>query len=203
MPLVPMQMQSLMQLKATSEVMAGNKLPDIVSAVSAATCQYIIAFSIINSTNIVVGPGSGTQTGIITGLIPQAMSSLMFLRASSQGIAGRDLPKLFDAISFGVTTSIMTSVVVQGTVIGGGPGTGTGKIMGLVPTGLETLIMAQEIFRLISGSKIREIISSIAFGICNHIMSTGTVVLTDIGVFTPPPVGPVPIPAAPGIARLV
>jgi hypothetical protein len=196
-------MQSLIQLKAASQLMAGSKLPDIISAVSMATCQYLMAVSVVNSTNIVVGPGAGTQTGTVTGLFPQAMSALMFFRASSQGLVGRDLPKLFDAVSFGVTTSVMTSVLVQGTVIGGGPGTGTGKILGLVPTGLEAFILAQEIFRLISGSKIREIVSSMAFGICNHITTTGIVILTDIGAFTPPPVGPVPIPAAPGIGRLV
>jgi hypothetical protein len=203
MPLVPFQMQSLIQLKAASLLMAGSKLPDIVSAVSAATCQYLIASSVVNSTNVVLGPGAGTQTGTVTGLVPQAMSSLMFLKATAQGLAGQDLPKLFDAISFGVCTSIMTTVVVQGTVIGGGPGMGTGKIIGLIPIGLETLIFSQAAFRLISGSKIREIISSIAFGICNHILSVGTVILTDIGAFAPPPVGPIPIPAAPGIGRFV
>jgi hypothetical protein len=96
----------------------------------------------------------------------------------------------------------MTTVIMQGFVIGGGPGIGTGKIVGLVPIGLETLIFSQAIFRLISGSKIRDIISAIAFGICSHILSIGTVIITDIGAFTPPPIGPIPIPAAPGIGRL-
>ena len=196
-------MQNLIQLKAASDLMAGNKLPDIVSAISTATCQYITASAVVNSTNIVLGPGAGTQTGTVTGLVPQAMSAMMLLQATSQGLSGKNLPMLFDAVSFGVAISVMTSVLVQGTVIGGGPGIGTGKIIGLVPMGLQTLILTQAIFHLLSGSKIREIVSSIAFGICNHIMTAGTVVLTDIGFFTPPPIGPIPIPGAPGIGKLV
>ena len=199
MPLVPTQMQSLILLKAASELMAGSKLPDIVSAVSAATCQYLQVSAIVNSTNVVLGPGAGTQTGNVTGLFPQAMASMILLNASSLGLAGKDLPKLFDAISTGVVNSVMTSVVVQGVVIGGGPGVGTGKITGLMPTSLQGLILLQEAFKLIAGSRIRDIVSAISFGICNHIMTAGTVILTDIGFFVPPPIGPIPIPAAPGI----
>ena len=194
-------MQSLIQLKATSDLMAGNKLPDVISAISFATCQYITASSVVNSTNIVLGPGAGTQTGVIVGLVPQAMSSMMLLQATSLGLSGKNLPMLFDAVSFGVVTTVM-ACPVQGVVIGGGPGVGTGTIIGLIPTALQLLILNQAIFRLLSGSRIRDIISAISFGICNHIMTSGVVTLTDIGVFTPPPVGPIPIPAAPGIGSL-
>ena len=199
MPLIPTQMQSLIQLRASSELMAGSKLQDVVSAISMATCQYLQVSAIVNSTNIVLGPGAGTQTGNVVDLLPQAMSSMMLLNASSLGLAGRDLPKLFDAVSTGVVNTIMTSVIVQGTVIGGGPGVGTGKITGLVPTALQSMILLQEALILMAGSKIKDVASAIAFGICNHIMTAGTVMLTDIGFFTPPPVVPIPIPVAPGI----
>lgn len=202
MSLVASSMKSLILLKASSQLIAGNKLSDIVAAISSATCQYILSASTVNSTNIALGPGSGTQTGRITALVPKAMSSMMLLKAASAGLSGRDLRKLFDAISFGVVNSMKT-VVLQGTIIGAGPGSGTGKIIGLVPKGLESLILSQEYFRLISGSKLKAIVSAIAFGICNHIMTTGIVTTTDIGVAASPPVGPVTIPVAPGIGRLV
>lgn len=201
MPLFPPAMQALIQLKAASQLMAGNKLSALVSAISSATCQYILTASIINSTNIVLGPGTGTQMGRITGLIPSIMSSTMLLKAASQGLTGRDLKKLCDAISFGVINSLNT-VIMQGTVIGGGPGTGTGKIVGLVPAVLANLILVQDFFRLISGSKVRDLMSAVAFGICTHIMTFGTVIITNIGVAAPPPAGPILIPAAPGIGRL-
>jgi hypothetical protein len=182
--------------------MAGSKLPDIVSAVSGATCQYVISSAIVNSTNIVTGPGVGTQTGRVVGLIPQQMSTLMQLKAASSLITGKDFGKLCDAISFGVVNA-MNSVLLQGTVIGGGPGSGTGKIMGLIPTALTTLILAQEAFRLISGNRLRDIVSAFAFGICTHIMTVGTVTITNIGVASPPPAGTFVLPVAPGIGRLV
>jgi hypothetical protein len=202
MPLIPQTMQGLIQARGASQLLSGNKFPDVVSAVSSATCQYVLTTSIVNSTNVALGPGAGTQTGTIMGLIPTAMSSLMQAKAASMALAGRDIMKIFDSVSFGVCNA-MNSLLLQGTIIGAGPGTGTGKISGLVPTGLEALIFTQSVFRLISGRNIKDLISAMAFGICNHIMTTATVLCTDIGVAASPPVGPVPIPAAPGIGRLV
>jgi hypothetical protein len=202
MPLIAPVMQSSIQLKAASQLMSGSKLPDIVSAVSGATCQYVLASAIVNSTNIVLGPGTGIQTGTVVGLIPQQMSSLMQLKAASSAITGRDFGKLCDAVSFGVVTA-MSTVLLQGTVIGGGPGTGTGKIIGLVPVALTGLILAQEAFRLISGSKLRDVVSAFAFGICTHIMTVGIVNVINIGAAAPPPAGTVTLPTAPGIGRLV
>ena len=130
------------------------------------------------------------------------MSSLMWLKAASYGLSGRDIKKLFDSVSFGVVNTTK-SIVMQGTIIGAGPGSGTGKIIGLIPQSLEALIWAQSTFRLLSGNKLKALISSISFGICNHIMTNGVVTITDMGIVAPPPVGPVTIPAAPGIGRFV
>jgi hypothetical protein len=191
-----------MQAKGASELLSGTQFPSLVSAVSSAACQFILSTAIVNSTNSALGPGSGTQTGYIQGLIPTAMSSLMQAKAASLALSGLNALNLFDAVSFGVCTG-MSTAVLQGVIIGAGPGTGTGKIVGLVPTGLEALIFAQTAFRLISGKSIRDLISAMAFGICNHIMSSATVLCIDIGVAATPPAGPVLIPAAPGIGRLV
>lgn len=202
MSLIPSAMQGLIQLKASSKLIAGSKFPPLVSAVSKATSQYVLAASIINSTNIALGPGAGTQTGRIVGLQPSGMSLLMMGVAASQGLAGRDIKILFDSVSFGVVNSLKATLL-QGTIIGAGPGTGTGKIMGLIPSGLEALILSQSYFKLISGDKLRSMVKAMAFGICNHIMSVGTVQVTNIGVAAGPPVGPVTIPAAPGIGKFV
>jgi len=202
MPYLPSVIKSLTQLKASSKLMSGSKLPPMVAAISGAASQYILSVSTVTSTNIALGPGSGTQTGRIVGLVPSAMSSLMMLKSASLGLSGKDLKKFYDAVSFGVINAMKT-IVMQGTIIGAGPGTGTGKILGLVPIGLETLIWAQSAFRLLSGAKLRHMISCVSFGICNHIMSTAVVTITNIGVAASPPVGPITIPAAPGIGRLV
>jgi len=201
MPYSPSAIKSFIQLKASSKLMSGSKLPDMVAAISGAASQYILSVSTVNSTNIALGPGAGTQTGRITALVPTAMSSLMMLKSASLGLSGKDIKKFYDAVSFGIVNATK-SIVMQGTIIGAGPGTGTGKIAGLVPKGLETLIWAQSTFRLLSGSKLRSMISCVAFGVCNHIMSTAVVTITNIGVAASPPIGPILIPAAPGIGRL-
>ena len=202
MPLVPATMTGLIIAKASSLTIAGEKLSYFVSAISSATCQYILSASIVNSTNIALGPGAGTQTGQVVGLTPSGMSALMMAKAAAAGLTGRDIKKIFDSISTGVVNAMKT-VLLQGTIIGAGPGTGTGKILGLVPSVLQNLMRAQCALRLISGDKLGSILSAIAFGICNHIMSAGTVNVTDIGVAAGPPAGPISIPAAPGIGKLV
>jgi len=203
MPFIPSAMTSLMMMKATSQSVFGAKLLPEISAVSSAVCMYLSTAPIVTSTNIVVGPGAGTYTGKVVGVIPSAMTGLMMLKAASMGIVGRDTKKLFDAVSFGVCQTLLTTALVQGTVIGGGPGGGFGKIINLIPSSLQPLIVANMASKGLVGSKMVMLASAIAFGICTHVMTTGTVVTTCIGAFTPPPVGPIPIPAAPGPGRLI
>lgn len=187
--------------KAASQLISGAVMPALVSAISSATSQYLLSYGIVNSTNNVLGPGAGSQFGRIEGLSPTLMANMMKSKANFQGIAGKDLYKLCSAISFGVVNSLK-AVVIQGSVIGGGPGIGTGKITGLVPSALTGFILAQEAFRLLGGSKLSAITSAIAFGICTHIMTTGVVNITNVGAAAPPPAGTVIIPVAPGIGRL-
>lgn len=192
MPLFSPVMSTAMILKGSSQLLGGAKFPDIVSAMSKATCSYLMSSATVLSTNYVVGPGSGMFTGKIVGLSGSLMSNMMVLSAASKGLGGRDIKKLMDSVAFGVVSSV-NLVMVQGTVIGGGPGTGIGKIIGLVPSVLQVLILANLAGKILIGSQSHRLISAISTGICTHIMSTGTVTSTCVGVFTPPPVGPVPV----------
>jgi hypothetical protein len=130
------------------------------------------------------------------------MSQMMLLKAASMALAGKDISKLFESVSFGIVQG-MKPVMAQGTVIGGGPGTGTGKILGLVPAALSGIIVAMASVRLLAGRDIAKLASAIAFGVCTHILAKGTVKLTCVGAFAGPPAGPVMIPAAPAIGRLI
>ena len=141
MPFVPQVMTGYMMAKAASRIMGGSKLYPEFSALSSAICSYLSIAPVVVSTNIVTGPGAGTYTGRIVGVIPSIMSNLMFLKMSSRGLIGRDSRKLFDAVSFGVCQVMLTTVFAQGVVIGGGPGTGQGKIVGLVPSILQGIIL--------------------------------------------------------------
>lgn len=199
MPLNTTFTQSSIQLRMFSQLLNGNSLPAVVSCISKSTCQYLMLASTVPSTNMALGPGAGTQTGRIYGLTPGGMSTMMSLRAAPTGIAGKEAKKFFDAVSFGVVLSLNT-VIVQGSVIGAGAGTGIGKVVGLVPSALELLMLGQMLIKFILGKNNRALASSVAFGICSHIMSAGTVMLTDMGAAAPPPAGPVPL-IAPGFGR--
>ena len=203
MPFVSPAMSGLMMAKGLSAQMTGSKFQPIVSAVSSAVCSYLPMAPIVMGTNVVVGPGAGTYIGRIIGAVPSAMSSLMLAKAALSGISGRDTKKLFDAVSFGVCQTLLTTAMSQGSVIGGGPGAGQGKILNLVPTVLQALIMAQMAGKQLMGSKTMAIVGAMAFGICMHVMSSATVVTTCIGAAAGPPAGPVPVPTAPGIGRII
>ena len=176
-------------------LLSGDKLPSFVSAVSNATAAYVMSVGTSNPTCVVLGPGAGTFNGTIKGLTPIGMSGQMSLLAAPQGLAGRDIKKLFDSVSFGVVQAMKT-VVVTGTVIGGGPGTGQGKVLGVVGKGLESQILAMEAVKLVSGDKLRSLVSCIAGGIANHITQAAIVTATCVGAFAGPPAGPVTLPAA-------
>jgi hypothetical protein len=203
MPFIPPTQTGFMVAKGASTAMFGAKFVPFVNAISTAACQYLMAAPIVMSTNVVLGPGAGTFVGKIVGVVPSAMTSLMMVKAASSMLVGRDTQKLFDAVSFGVCNTLLTTAISQGSVIGGGPGAGQGKIVNLVPSALQGLIMAQLAGVTILGQKTIQLIDAMAFGICTHIMTAGTVMTTCIGFASPPPVGPIVIPAAPGPGRLM
>ena len=203
MPFVPVTMTGLMTLKGASTGLLGTQFMPLVNATSTAVCTYLSTVPVVLTTNAVVGPGAGTYTGKVVGCLPDAMTSLMMIKAASSGLTGKDMFKLFSAVSFGVCTTLLTTALVQGAVIGGGPGVGQGKIIGLVPTALTGLIMLNMAGKLIAGTQTLQLADAISFGVCTHIMTVGTVMTVCIGAFTPPPIGPIPIPAAPGPGRLI
>ena len=202
MPLIPAAMSGLMVAEGSSLAISGSKFSTTVFGISTAASAYIIAAATVTGTNVVLGAGAGTFVGRIMGLSPVIMSGLMNLRAAASGIMGKDIFKLFTAVSFGVVNSL-NSVVAQGTIVGGGPGSGSARIYGLIPIVLQGIIMAQLGAVSIIGEKTMDIASAMAFGICNHVMTSGTIMTICIGSFTPPPVGPVTLPAASGFGRLV
>jgi hypothetical protein len=201
MPLVPASIMGLAQSKASSLTLSGDKLQPLVSAIANATAAFIMSSGTSNPTCTVLGPGAGTFTGQIIGLTPSGMSGQMKLLASPQGLTGRDIGKLFDSISFGVVQA-MKSVIVIGAVVGGGPGIGQGKVLGIVAKGLEAQILGMESVKVIGGDKLRPLVSCIAGGICNHITQAATVMATCVGAFAGPPAGPVTIPGAPATGKL-
>lgn len=202
MPIVSTAISSSATLKASSTEIVGRDMRKMASAVAMATTQFILTNAVVVSTNVVVGPGAGTSTGTLQGMVPSALSALMVQIGAGFIMVGRDVKKFFDAISFGIVQG-MKPAIAQGAVIGGGPGTGTGNIVGLTPAVLTPLIMAQFGSKLIVGTNSLQMASIISTAVCTYFSTTVKVQNTDIGVFTPPPIGPVTIPAAPGIGKLV
>ena len=119
------------------------------------------------------------------------------------GLMGKETSNFFNAISFGVCNTIMTSGLAQGAVIGGEPGAGIGNLSGLVPNVLAGLIMNQLAAVGIVGTHTLQLVTAISFGICTYLMTSVVITTACIGTVMPPPAGPVCIPAAPGLGSLI
>lgn len=202
MPLPPPLMSSQMVAKGTLLRLTGSKYSSLVGQISKAASSYILASSIVISTNKVVGPGAGTYVGRLSGVNANAMSQKMKQKATLKQLTGKDIGKLFDAISFGVVNTLKVAVS-QGSVVGGGPGSGSGRIQGLIPSALQPIITNLLRGTLINGEKLDSLSNAIATGICNHITQSARINTTCIGAAAGPPAGPVTVPAAPGPGRLV
>lgn len=201
MPIIPTFMSSQSQLTGTGLGLVGSKFSSLVKAVSNAVATYIVSAAVVQGTNQVTGPGAGTHTGTISGITGPGMSSLMKTKATLLGLVGSKIGTLFDALSAGIVASVKQGIA-QGSVVGGGPGIGTAKIMYLQPTVLSKQIQAQMIAMGLVGEKAGSLADAIAFGVVQHIQSAATVQTTCIGAFAGPPAGPVLVPAAPSIGVL-
>ena len=199
MPIQPSSgMSNLILTRAAGFLLGGQKMKPIVDSISSACVQYFLASFRANTVNNVLGPGSGTSVGTVTGIFPTGMASQIkrmaeFLRVGG----GSHSDRFFNAVSFGVVQALNTATM-NGIVIGGGPGSGYGKVFGLSGSALKPLILNRLSFKVGRGSKADLIFTAVSSGICNYLNSSASINNVCIGTFSPPPVGPVPIPSAPG-----
>jgi len=181
MPFSASKMTEYILAKASQSKMGGQKMQPMISAVSSAVCSYLPKAAEVSSTNLVLGPGNGTYRGTLTGCSPSTMGSLMASKGQSQGLSSQEIKKFFNAISFGVCQILSGSVTAQGNVIGGGKGSGQGKITSLSQSELQQRILSFLKGKKFLGGKTEALASAISFGICNHIMGDIKVLTTCTG----------------------
>jgi len=201
MALVNTAAAALILANESSKSFTGKNDKDISSAVANALVTYALSTpNLINFTcSGVVGPVGQVVSLVIGPIVPAAMANLMYIKALSLGLKGKNILQLFQAISTGVSTHFQTAQV-SGTTAGLAVGTGTGKFLNLVENNVYNLLKLNFLGKVIKGKNSGHIGQCIAFGFTNHMKQSPTVTVVVTGAIAPvSPAGPVAITGIPTV----
>jgi len=146
-----------------------------------------------------VGPVGSVTNVSVQGIVPTVMQSLMTVKGASSGFSGRDLNKLSQAISNGISIQLMT-MMLTGTTAGLAIGAGTATLTGINSTVLGSLLKAAFASVGFTGRDMLKLADMISSGVVQHLQTSASFAVIATGAIAPtPPTGPVPIAGIPTI----
>lgn len=180
--------------------MTGRNTVDISGAIGSAVSQYLILPNIVSCVlNGVAGPIGNVNSIAVIGIVPKVMSNMMYSKAITKNMDGRDLKSFFDAISTGLSQVFLT-MFLTGTATGIAVGSGIGRFNLLSENMLSKLLYSFMLSKKMTGRDTIKLCDSISFGIVNHLKTSVTFTLSVVGAVAPvPPVGPVPVIGIPAV----
>jgi len=186
--------------------MKGRDATKLASAVGTAVGNYVITPNLMSATlSGVAGPVGTVQSVAVAGFEPNSMSSLMYTKALTPGIklTGRDIGKLFIAVSTGLV-QVLSTMIVTGTAAGIATGAGVGFFTKLSEPALTNLINAQMKLKGFTGRDTGKLAQCISYGLVTQMSTIVKVTLTSAGAVAPvPPVGPVAVAGIPTVFNKV
>ena len=146
-----------------------------------------------------VGPVGSVNSLAVAGIVPTVMSGFIKAKGAQNGFSGRDMTKLADAVSNGVSQVLMT-MILSGSAVGIAIGAGTAKFVGLDSNVLGGLIKAQLAGLGFTGRDMVKLADMVATGVVTHLQTSATFSVIATGAIAPvPPVGPLAIAGIPTI----
>jgi len=174
--------------------LTGDDFSNLASALSEACATHFITPNTVTITlqGSAAGPGTVSSTGPISGIDPSSMSSAIISQLSSLGMTGSLMSNQCLAISQGIVKNFML-MGVTGLAAGVGIGSGTGKVVGLNPSALKSLLVSMMSARGLVGTDTTRWATGISNGICLYLNTAAIIpVAVSVGAVIPPPTGPVP-----------
>lgn len=192
MPFNTAQAISGMVQSAISSGTAGPTWPTISSIIANACASVFIlpgTVSVGPVAGSAPGPGILTSGSPIVGVEPAGMASFISQAWASSGLASTHSYQVALNIATGITQAL-PSMVVTGTIIGVGPGTGPGKIVGINAVALGNAILSGFTSAgLVNPRSTPQWCTSLGYGIANYINTFATIpVIVSAGPATIPPV---------------
>lgn len=180
--------------------LTGRDTGKLASAAGNAVFTHVVVPNV--STASVTGTAGPLGTIIhvaVVGIVPVVMSGIMKTKAASFGWSGRDMGKLFTAISNGLSISL-SAMQLTGTVAGCAVGGGTSRFYGLSSTVLSNLMKLQMTGRSITGRDMSKLCDIISSGVVTHLKQSATFTITVAGAVAPvPPTGPIAVAGIPSV----
>jgi hypothetical protein len=200
MPIVSKAISSSIQGLLSLNSLTGRDAIKLADVIGTSVATYLVTPNIVScSLNGTAGPIGNISSMAVIGLVPTAMSGLMLSKAASKKLNGRDIKKLFDSISNGLS-QILRGMVLTGTAVGIAVGGGVGSFTAVNTTTLSNLMYSLMLSRQLTGRDAANLCESISFGIINHLKSSVRFTVIVTGIVAPvPPVGPVAVIGIPSL----
>jgi hypothetical protein len=201
MPLSPTLLSGAIKFQMAGVGFAGRDMFKLADAIGRAVFIHVSTPNMtLSSLAGTIGPvGTVNNVAPVVGIVPTVMSNLINANGLQSGFVGRDLRKLSQAISFGLSQVLLT-MVLNGSAIGVSVGGGSAKFAALNPTVLGNLLKVQMASVGFAGRDMFKLATMVSTGVVMHLMSSATFPVVSVGVIAPiPPVGPLPIAAVPTV----
>lgn len=107
-----------------------------------------------------------------------ALQSLMISKLASKGITGSEISNLAGGVSEGIVESFLAQNVVITADTGlapSGPGIGFGKMIGLNPSAMASMMFPMVAGQGVLGSKSRDLVQAVSEALCLHFLSANIV----------------------------
>jgi hypothetical protein len=200
MPVVSKAISSAIQMKLSLSNLTGRNIANIADVIGTSVATYLVTPNLVScSLSGTAGPIGNISSTAVIGLVPTVMSGLMLNKAASKKLNGRDIKKLFDSISYGLS-QILMGMVLTGTAVGIAVGVGAGSFTAVNTTTLSNLMYSLMLSKQLTGRDTANLCESISFGIISHLKSSVRFNVLVTGVVAPvPPVGPVAVIGIPSL----
>lgn len=200
MPIASQALSSAIYGQLNLSKLTGRDAIKLAGVVGSSVSKYLMIPNMVScSLNGTAGPVGNISSITVFGLVPTAMSGFMLSKAATKKLTGRDIKKLFDAISNGLSQVLM-GMVLSGTAAGIAVGGGVGSFTALSDQALSKLMYATMLSKQLKGRDAANLCDSISFGIVNHLKTSVRFTTVVTGVIAPvPPVGPVAVVGIPSL----
>jgi len=200
MPIVAKLISSAINSQLSLNTLTGRDAIKLAGVIGSAISKYLMIPNMVTcSLSGVVGPIGSINSVTVAGLVPAAMSGFMYSKAISKNLKGRDVKKLFDAVSMGLTQVLM-GMVLSGSAVGIAIGTGVGNFTALSEQALSKLLYATMLSKQLKGRDAVKLCDCISFGVVTHLKTSVKFTVVVTGVIAPvPPAGPIAIAGVPSV----
>jgi hypothetical protein len=150
-----------------------------------------------------MGPVGQITSLSVIGMNPTAMAQGMIAVATSKKLIGRDIQGLLNAISLGLTQTLM-GMFLTGTAVGIATGTGTGMFSAANGKTLAGIMYAQMAAKKLIGKNYMDICDSISNGFATHLKTSVQFSVLCAGSPAPvPPTGPIAVAGIPSLTTSI